>query len=103
MDEKEKISTLELINRGWLMVNIPAIVIILLVWFFLANYINLNGKISVIIGGALGWIYWEFFIIKWIKWALNNNVNPDRLLQIGKRSLLLWNSSEIDKVIKKRK
>ncbi len=103
MEKENNLTTLELINRGWLMVNIPAIIIILFVWYFLANYLNLNGKVSAIIGGASGWIYWEYFIIKWIKWALDNNVNLDRLLKIGKRSLLLWNSSEIDKVISKRK
>ena len=96
-------STLELVNRGYLWVNIPAIIIILLVWYFLVGYVELNGKISAIIGGALGWFYWEFAIKKWIRWALNNGVKPDRLLKIGQFSLLLWNSRAIDKELDKIK
>jgi hypothetical protein len=94
---------MEIVNRGWLLVNIPSIIIILVVWFCLAAYLEINGKISAIIGGALGWIYWEFTIKKWIKWALNNDVEPDRLLKIGQFSLLLWNSRQIDKILKEKK
>lgn len=99
----KKISSIELVNRGWLLVNIPSIIIILIVWYCLAAYLGINGKISAIIGGALGWIYWELTIKKWIKWALDNNVEPVRLLRIGKLSLLLWNSRQIDEVLNKKK
>jgi hypothetical protein len=103
MSNSKKLSTIELINRGWLWVNVPSIIIILTVWFCLVAYLELNGKISAIIGGAIGWIYWEFTIKKWIKWALDNNVEPDRLLKIGQLSLLLWNNSTIDKVLNEKR
>jgi hypothetical protein len=103
MSNSKELSTIEIVNRGWLLVNIPSIIIILVVWFCLAAYLEINGKISAIIGGALGWIYWEFTIKKWIKWALDNNVEPDRLLKIGQFSLLLWNSRQIDKILKENK
>jgi hypothetical protein len=103
MSNSKELSTIEIVNRGWLLVNIPSIIIILVVWFCLAAYLEINGKISAIIGGALGWIYWEFTIKKWIKWALDNNVEPDRLLKIGQFSLLLWNSRQIDKILKEKK
>lgn len=103
MNNNKELSTIEIVNRGWLLVNIPSIIIILVVWFCLAAYLEINGKISAIIGGALGWIYWEFTIKKWIKWALDNNVEPDRLLKIGQFSLLLWNSRQIDKILKEKK
>ena len=103
MSNSKGLSTIELINRGWLWVNIPSIIIILTVWFCLVAYLELNGKISAIIGGAVGWIYWEFTIKKWVKWALDNNVEPDRLLKIGQLSLLLWNKSTIDKVLNEKK
>jgi hypothetical protein len=99
----KKISSIELANSGWLLVNIPSITIILIVWYCLAAYLGINGKISAIVGGALGWIYWELTVKKWIKWALDNNVEPDRLLRIGKLSLLLWNSRQIDEVLNKKK
>ena len=103
MSKSKELSSIDIVNRGWLLVNIPSIIIILVVWFCLAAYLEINGKISAIIGGALGWIYWEFTIKKWIKWALDNNVNPDRLLRIGQFSLLLWNSRQIDKILKEKK
>lgn len=103
MSNSKELSTIEIVNRGWLLVNIPSIIIILVVWFCLATYLEINGKISAIIGGALGWIYWELTIKKWIKWALDNNVEPDRLLKIGQFSLLLWNSRQIDKILNERK
>lgn len=103
MNNKKRLSTIEIVNRGWLWVNIPATIIILIVWYCSVAYLEINGKISAIIGGALGWIYWEFTIKKWIKWALDNNVEPDKLLKIGQFSLLLWNSRQIDKIIKEKK
>ena len=103
MSNSKELSTIEIVNRGWLLVNIPSIIIILVVWFCLAASLEINGKISAIIGGALGWIYWEFTIKKWIKWALDNNVEPDRLLKIGQFSLLLWNSRQIDKILNEKK
>jgi len=54
------------------------------------------------VGVCVGWVYWEFSIRKWISWALDNEVNPERLLTIGQMSLLLWNKSQIDKVQNKR-
>jgi hypothetical protein len=103
MSNSKELSTLEIVNRGWILVNIPSIIIILVVWFCLVAYLEINGKISAIIGGALGWIYWEFTIKKWIKWALNNDVEPVRLLKIGQLSLLLWNSRQIDKILNEKK
>lgn len=103
MSNSKELSTIEIVNRGWLLVNIPSIIIILVVWFYLVAYLEVNGKISAIIGGALGWVYWEFTIKKFIKWALDNNVNPDRLLKIGQLSLLIWNSRQIDKILSEKK
>ena len=51
----------------------------------------------------VGWIYWRFTIKKWIQWALDNNVDPKKILRVGKLSLLLWSSLIIDKVIEENK
>ena len=93
-----ELSTVNLISRGYLLVNIPSMLIIIAVWFGLTAYMEINGKISAIIGGAMGWVYWELTIKKWIRWALNNHVNPDRLFKIGKMSLLLWDRRKIDSI-----
>ncbi|MFV8324875.1 hypothetical protein [Flavobacterium sp. ZS1P14] len=103
MVNNKEISTQELITKGYLWVNIPSVAIIVLVWFGLTAYLEVNGKISAIIGGVIGWIYWEFTIKKWISWALNHNVNPDRLFKIGKMSLLLWDRRKIDSILNQSK
>ncbi len=103
MSNNKELSTIELINRGWLWVNIPSMIIILVVWYCLVAYLEINGKISAIIAGVLGWIYWETAIKKWIKWALDNSVKPERLLKIGQLSLLLWNRRPIDNVLNEKK
>lgn len=102
MDKNQLSSTL-LTIRGWLWVNIPAIIIIVAVWYSLLTYFMINSKLSILIAVIIGWIYWRFTIKKWIQWALDNNVNPMRLLRIGQLSLLLWSSLIIDKVIEENK
>ncbi len=99
MVNNKELSNFDLINRGYLYVNIPSIIIIVFVWFGLTAYLEVNGKISAIIGGVIGWIYWEFTIKKWIIWALNHNIDPDRLFKIGKMSLLLWDRRKIDSIL----
>lgn len=103
MIKKNELSTFEIVFKGYLWVNIPIIVIALLVWYFLLLFFNFSSSISILIGTSIGWIYWELTIKKWVKWALDNNVEPDRLLKIGQLSLLLWNKSTIDKVLNEKK
>jgi len=103
MNQRKELSSVEIINKGYLWVNIPSIIIIVVIWFGLTAYLEVNGKISAIIGGVIGWIYWEFTIKKWISWTLDNNVDPDRLLRIGKRSLLLWDRRKIDSILNQSK
>ncbi len=63
---------------------------------------NLDYRLSGIIGCLTGWLLWEILIRKWIVWCLNNDVEPDRILNIGKRSLLLWGRNQINDILEKR-
>lgn len=103
INNNKELSTIEIVFKGYLQVNIPITLIILITWYCLVTYLEISGKIGAIIGVVIGWIYWEFTIKKWVKWALDNNVEPDRLLKIGQLSLLLWNKSIIDKVLNEKK
>lgn len=100
---EQKLSLTQLASRGWLWVNIPAIIIIVIVWYFLLTYLMINSRLSILIVVVVGWIYWRFTIKKWIQWALDNNVDPKKILRVGKLSLLLWSSLIIDKVIEENK
>ena len=101
MNNRELTST-ELILKGYLWVNLPVTVIIIAIWYCLSTFANLGTSISVLIGTALGWYYWGISIKKWVKWALENNVNQERLLKLGQTWLLLWNRSTIDKVLNEK-
>ncbi|HEU4495727.1 MAG TPA: hypothetical protein VFR70_01625 [Flavobacterium sp.] len=102
-NNRKELSAIELIGRGYLLVNIPIAAIILAVWYCLTTYLEINGRMSAIIGVAAGWIYWELTIKKWVRWALDNNAEPERLLKIGQLSLLLWSRATIDKVLDEKK
>lgn len=99
MNNIKEITNTELIIKGYLWVNLPVALIIIAIWYCLSGFLSLGTIISVFIGTLAGWYYWEFSIKKWIKWSLNKGVDKERLLKIGKMSLLLSNKSIIDKVI----
>lgn len=96
-----KLSFLKIILRGYLVINIPIVIIMISSWLVLVCYTNFNFTLCVIYAIILGWIYWEITIPIWIRWALKKNIADDRLLRIGKASLLLWNDRQIKKVRKK--
>ncbi|KFC20081.1 hypothetical protein [Chryseobacterium sp. FH1] len=100
-----KINTLndfKIIIKGQLGVNLPVILIILLFCYMLLFKFNLDYRLSVVMGFIIGWFLWGILIRKWIVWCLNHNVKPDRILKLGKRSLLLWGRNQIDEILKKR-
>lgn len=75
---------------GWLVVNIPVIIIILGIlligiaiephiwWLFLA------------IGFFLGWAWWSYTIPRWRKWALHRGAPPARLKKWAVAVGLTW-------------
>ena len=92
---------INLIIKGWVQVNIPVAIIMFTVWYILIVFFKIDSRASIIISVIPGWVYWEFAIAKWVKWALDNKVDSHKLLRIGQFSLLLWNKRTIDKVIDK--
>lgn len=98
----KKITDYQIVMRGQTRVNIPAVLIILIVWYSLVCLTTINFKVCVLIATACGWIYWEFAINKWISWAIDLQVDPKRLGRIGIRNLLLWSEFRINNVIEKK-
>ncbi|RTL13979.1 MAG: hypothetical protein EKK56_02880 [Flavobacteriaceae bacterium] len=98
---KKEVSTSEIITKGYLWVNLPIITIICVGFYFIHEYFNQSFNFSLIAGTAIGWIYWSFSVKKWIKWALLNNVDSEKLYKIGIRNLLIWSRHDIKKVADK--
>lgn len=103
MNNMKKITATEIITKGYLWVNIPVIAIILIVWISLQIIFNLNNLICISVGTLAGWYYWGFSIKKWVKWAIKNEVEKERLLKIGQSTLLLSKQSIIDNAISNEK
>jgi hypothetical protein len=64
----------------------------------LINFNVVNSRINDLIAGAIGWVYWEFAIINWIRWALLQGIDKKELYKIGKRNLLVWSEFSINKI-----
>ena len=104
MEQKNQLSNYQILFRGQMHVNVPAILINLLCFFGLTIFADLSFKLAVIIGFILSWIYWSYAIKNWIKWAVEeNNIDQERLYKIGKYGLLLWNRDHIKQVIENKK
>jgi len=104
MENNNELSDFQIMLRGQMHVNVPSGLIVILTLFILTVFGDVNFKIAVLIGFALGWIYWAYAIKNWIKWAVGqNNVDQDRLYKIGKYGLLFWNKDHIAEVIENKK
>mgnify|MGYP006188956585 CR=1 FL=1 len=103
--KNSQLSNLKLVLSGQLIVNIPVIIIILSSMYILSEITKFNFTERVLIGGAIGWIFWEFASRYWIKWSLKQGVEKERLLKIGVSCLVLWKSDikKIEKINSKLK
>ena len=88
-------------RRGMFTVNLPVILIIFTSWLIFVSYNFFGVQNSALISGAIGWVYWEFSVVKWIRWSLLQGIDKTKLYKIGKRNLLVWNEFKIDDVAKK--
>lgn len=80
---------------GWLVVNIPVIVIMLsslfvgfaiepkLWWLFLS------------IGFILGWTWWSHSVPRWRQWATQRGADPDRLQTWAVLTGLVWRKGSV--------
>ena len=91
------ITEVEIARKGFLTVNLPILFIIFGSWFGLMYSDLFSFQNYPLISGALGWIYWEFAIDKWIRWSLSQGIEKERLYKIGKRNLLIWSEFKINK------
>lgn len=96
-----QISHSKIARNGWLKVNIPITIILFSSWLLLMNFNGANNRFNAIIAGALGWIYWEIAVKKWIRWALLQGIDKKELYKIGKRNFLIWSEYSINQIASK--
>jgi hypothetical protein len=87
---------------GWLWVNLPVTLIILIALFGISAA-SLPFMAALLASGALGWAFWYWAIGVWIRWAAARGVEEDRILRVGRAVLLLRDRSPIDRVLPSNK
>lgn len=93
-----KINPSIIARKGWLKVNLPVTILLIGSWLLLINFNGVNSRFNALIAGAIGWVYWEFAITKWIRWSLLQGIDKKELYKIGKRNFLVWSEISINKI-----
>lgn len=92
----ETITVDEALSKGQKMVNYPVIVIILgvtglAIYLFSQKIAPLWAiPVAIVLGIALGWIWWSFMIVKWRLWAFEHVRNVHELKQRAVEERLIW-------------
>jgi hypothetical protein len=108
--ERPRVGVLKAILVGQLVVNLPAVLILLglsclpvmvgsgivvgflerpgepLAWLGVGCFLLLLG----VIGFGLAWLWWAFTVPRWRQWALKNGAPPERLQQLAVATGLVW-------------
>ena len=83
------------ITVGWLVVNLPTLVIIfsvLIIGFSLVP----NGRwIFLALAVLLGWLWWSFTVPRWRRWALNRGADPAKLQRWAVITGLVWRKGSV--------
>lgn len=75
---------------GWIIVNLPALVIMLSVLIVGSKLVPQIWWLFLIIGVALGWTWWSFTIPRWRRWAHRKGTDPERLRKVAVLAGLVW-------------
>src|SRR5262245_16929823 len=79
---------------GWLIVNVPAIVIMLAVLLIGMAFPQAR-FLFLAIALLLGWIWWSFMVPRWRRWALNRGVPADKLQRWAVITGLVWRKGSL--------
>ena len=93
MAQTQQITILKAILVGQLVVNLPAVAIMIAA-LFLGSLVAL-WPLSLIAGSLLAWIWWSYTVPSWREWALDRGINPDRLQKFAFRTGLTWSKGSL--------
>lgn len=83
---------------GWLWVNLPVTMIIIVVWLG-ALQLKVPYVPALLIGTATGWGYWTWSIRSWIRWAHGKGATRVQLVRAGRNAFLHWGESTVEKAL----
>ncbi len=88
MAQTPKITIWKAIVVGQLVVNLPAVGIMIAA-LFLGSLVGL-WPFSLLGGALAGWVWWSFTVSRWRDWALDRGIDPERLQKFAFRTGLTW-------------
>ncbi len=88
--ESSQLPVWRAVITGWLIVNVPVIIIMLSVLLSGLALAPNEGWIFLSIAFFLGWIWWSFTIPRWRRWALRRGADPDKLQRWAVMTGLVW-------------
>ena len=83
------------IAAGWLVVNLPAIAIMLASLVIGATIEPTLWWLFFSVGFILAWTWWSHSVPRWRRWALRRGANPDRLQRWAVITGLVWRKGSI--------
>ena len=90
-----KLTISKAIAVGWLVVNIPTLVIMLGFLVIGFTFMPQVWWIFFLAGFILGWVWWSQSVPRWRRWAHRRGVNPDRLQQWAVTAGLVWRKGSL--------
>jgi hypothetical protein len=76
------------ILAGQLIVNVPAVGIMLAV-MFLGEFI-VPWPFALLGGSLFAWVWWSYTVPRWRNWAIAKGIDPHRLQKYAVRTGLTW-------------
>ena len=75
---------------GWMVVNVPATLIIVCFIIVGIKVFPSVWWLMFILGLVFGWSWWSFFVPRWRRWARHRGVDPDQLQEAAVATGLVW-------------
>jgi hypothetical protein len=89
-DSPKKMSATRAVALGQLMVNVPAVAI-LLTAIYIGRSLFPDKAIFFAAGGFIvAWLYWSYSVARWHKWAINKGVDQIQLSRLAIMTGLMW-------------
>ncbi len=94
-NSENQMSVLVAILAGQLIVNLPAVVVLLGVALTGRAYLPSLWWLFLLIGFIVGWLWWSFAVPRWRRWALKRGCPPNVLHRWAVFSGLEWPNGSI--------
>jgi hypothetical protein len=95
VQDSESFPVWKAVTVGWLLVNLPILVIIFCISLIGALLVPNGWWIFLFVAFLLGWLWWSFTVPRWRRWAVGRGANPSKLQRWAAITGLVWRKGSI--------